>query len=186
MVVPITKHRFTVVEYRRMGEAGIFGEDDRVELIEGEIVDMTPIGKRHLAAVDRLNDRSVRGLGDRVIVRVQGALRLREDSEPQPDLVLLRRRPDFYATVDAGPADALLVVEVAETTVQYDREVKVRLYAQAGIPEVWLVDLVARVITVYREPGPQGYRTLFTIRGTDRLSPQAFPEFVLTADQILG
>jgi Uma2 family endonuclease len=117
---------------------------------------------------------------------VQGSVRLSELSEPEPDLVLLRRRADFYANADASPADVLLVVEVADTSLRYDRDVKVPLYARAGIPEVWLVDLNGATVTVYRDPGPQGYREVFTARGTERLSPQAFPDFALTPSQILG
>ena len=186
MAVPAPRHRFTVADYHKMAEVGILGEDERVELIEGEIVDLTPIGRRHLATVDRLNDRFVRGLGDEVIVRVQGAIRLSEHSEPQPDLVLLRRRPDFYATTDATPEDVLLIVEVADTSLAYDREVKVPLYARAGIPEVWLVDLANQRIVVYREPAPDGYHTAAIFQGDDRLSPQAFPEFHLAAAEIVG
>jgi Uma2 family endonuclease len=186
MAIPVTRHRFTVAEYHRMAEVGILAEDDRVELIRGEIVDMTPIGRKHQACVDRLTRLVVRGLGEKVIVRVQGPIRLDEHSEPQPDLALLRDCPDFYATTDAAPEDVLLVVEVADTSAQHDREVKVPLYAQAGIPEVWLVNLMEDAITVYREPESQRYRTSFTIKGHDRLSPRSFPDFVLTADQILG
>ncbi len=128
----------------------------------------------------------MRGLGEQVIVRVQGSIRLNERSEPQPDLVLLRRRADFYRDTDAGPEDVLLIVEVANTSLPYDRGVKGPLYARASIPELWEVDLNEQSITVHREPGPAGYRSVSVVRSDDRLSPQAFPEFILTADQILG
>lgn len=186
MAMAVARHRFTVAEYHRMGEAGILGEDERVELIDGEIVDMTPIGRRHQACVDRRNDLLVSSLRGRAIVRVQGSLRLDEHSEPQPDLVLLRYRPDYYATSDAGPADTLLVIEVAETSARYDRRVKVPLYARAGIPEVWLVDVDAGRVATYREPDPQGYRRVLTVRGQDRLAPLAFPDLALTAADVLG
>ena len=139
-----------------------------------------------MACVDRLTELFIHGLGDRAIVRVQGSIRLLEHSEPQPDLVLLRRRPGFYATSDAGPADTLLVIEVADTSLRYDRDVKVPLYARVGIPEVWLVDLTDGSITSHREAGPQGYGRVVTARGDEPLSPQAFPELVLTAERILG
>src|SRR5262249_48453126 len=158
MAIPTIKHRFTVADYHRMAEAGILDEDDRVELIEGEIVDMTPIGRRHQARVDHLAELFFRGLAEKVIIRVQGSIRLSDLSEPEPDLVLLRRRADFYADADAGPADVLLIVEVADTSLPHDRDVKVPLYARAGIPEVWLVDLNGESVGVHREPGPQGYR----------------------------
>ena len=186
MAIPAIRHRFTVVDYHKMAEAGILGEDDRVELIEGEIVDMTPISRRHQACVDRLNELFVRGLGEQVIVRVQGSIRLNDRSEPQPDLVLLRRRADFYRDTDAAPEDVLLIIEVADTSLPYDQGIKAPLYARAGIPELWLVDLNGPSITVHREPGPAGYRSVSVVRNDDRLSPQAFPEFILTADQILG
>src|SRR4051794_31509585 len=186
MAIPTMAHRFTVLDYHRMAETGILREDDRVELIEGEIVDMTPLGRRHLARVDHLAELLFRGLGERAIVRVQGSIRLGERSEPQPDLVLLRRRADYYAETDAGPADILLVVEVADTSLAHDRDVKVPLYARAGIPEVWLIDLNGENIAIYREPGSAGYRDVFTVRGDARLSPRAFPELVLTPGQIIG
>ena len=186
MAMPETRYRFTVAEYHQMAEAGILREDDRVELIEGEIIHMSPIGRAHLSTVDRLNHLLVRGLGDQVIVRVQGSIRLNVRSEPEPDLVVLRRREDFYATADAGPEDVLLIIEVADTSLAYDRGVKAPLYARNGIPELWLVDLNGERITVFREPSAAGYQRTFDVQGADRLSPQAFPEFVLTAGQILG
>jgi Uma2 family endonuclease len=186
MTLQLTRRRFTAGEYHQMARAGILTEDDRVELIDGEIVEMTPIGWRHLACVDRLAELFIRGLGEKVIVRVQGSIRLSEHSEPQPDLVLLRRRPDFYASRAARPEDTLLVVEVAESSLPYDRDVKAPLYARAGIPEIWLVNLTEESLTVYREPGPEAYRNVSVVRGNARLSPQAFPEFGLTPDQILG
>ncbi len=186
MAIAITRHRFTVDDYYKMAETGILAYKQRVELIEGEIVDMTPIGRRHAASVDRLTDLFARGLGDRAIVRVQGPLRLHDRSEPQPDLVVLRRRADFYAQSDAGPEDTLLVIEVADTSEHYDRLVKVPMYARAGIPEVWLVDLTAVRITAYREPSASGCAQAIVAAGTDELSPLAFPDFVVSAARILG
>ena len=186
MTMLVARRYFTVVEYHKMAEAGILGEDDRVELIEGEIVQMSPIGRGHLACVDRLNDLLVRGLGDEVIVRVQGSIRLNGGSEPEPDLVLLRRRPDFYASADAGPEDVLLVIEVADSSLAYDYGVKVPLYARAGISELWLVDLRDGSMSVFLEPAGEGYRSVVVVRGDDCVSPHAFPELVLTLGQILG
>lgn len=181
----IARHPFTVTDYHKMAEAGILYEDDRVELIEGEIVDMSPIGRKHLAQVDHLNVLFVRGLSDKAIVRVQGSVRLSIRTEPQPDLVLLRWRADFYKNADAAPEDVLLVVEVADSSLAYDRDVKASLYARSGIPEFWLIDLNGESIGVYRGPGPDGFREMFTVRGDDRLSPRAFPEFALSANEIL-
>jgi Uma2 family endonuclease len=186
VALPTIIHRFTVSDYHRMAEVGILDEDDRVELIEGEIVDMTPLGRRHQARVDQLAELLIRALGERAIVRVQGSIRLGERSEPQPDLVVLRRRADFYADADAGPPDVLLVIEVADTSLAHHRDVKVPLYHRAGITEVWLVDLNGENVTVYREPGPRGYGEVFTARGREHLSPRLIPELEITPGQILS
>jgi len=152
------RHRFTAEEYHRMGEAGLFGEDDRVELIEGEIVEMTPIGSRHAGTVIRLNRLLGQAVGDRAIVASQSPLRLGTTSEPQPDIALLRPRDDFYTTSHPGSGDVLLLIEVAEASLRYDREVKLPLYARHGIPAVWLVDLAGRELTAYEQPAGDGYR----------------------------
>ena len=130
MAVELRRYRFTTTEYDRMAEAGVLGEDDRVELIEGEILEMSPMGRRHAACVDRLTRLLVRGVGDAAIVRVQNPIVLSDHNEPQPDLALLRPRVDFYTAEHPGPEDALLVVEVSDSSVEYDRQIKVPLYAQ--------------------------------------------------------
>ncbi len=124
-------------------------------------------------------------MGDRAIVDVQNPIRLGERSEPQPDVALLKSRPDFYAGVHPGPDDTLLLVEVMEHSVAYDREVKVPLYARSGIPEAWLVDLEEVVVEVYQAPSPQGYQRVARLGRGDRLAPQTFPELVLMVDEIL-
>ncbi len=169
-----------------MVQAGILGEDDRVELLEGEIVEMAPIGSRHASCVDRLTHLLVRQFAEKAIIRVQNPVRLGERSEPQPDLALLRPRPDFYAKAHPGPEDILLLVEVAETSVGVDREVKLPLFARAGIPEVWLVDLSGECIEVYRKPTPQGYQEVRQVRRGDRVAPQAFPDIGMAGEEILG
>lgn len=176
---------FTVDEYHRMAEVGILTEDDRVELIEGEIVEMSPIGSRHVACVNRLTRLFTQEGGEGAIVSVQNPIRLSEYSEPEPDLALLRPRLDFYAEALPGPEDTLLVVEVMETSAEYDRQKKLPLYAQAGIPEVWLVDLAAECIEVYRQPSPGGYEEVQRRCRGERLAPQAFPDVELTVDEIL-
>jgi Uma2 family endonuclease len=182
----VTTHRFTADEYQRMGEAGILLEDDRVELIEGEIVDMTPLGNKHKSAVNRLCELFVQRCSDRAIVQVQSSVRLNDYSEPEPDIVLLRRRDDFYARTTAGPADTFLVVEVADSSLALDKDVKAPLYARNGIPEYWLVDLEAETIIVFREPGTEGYASMVTLRGNEAVSPLAFPDAVIRpADVIL-
>lgn len=169
-----------------MAEAGIFQEDDRVELLEGEIIRMTPIGSRHATCVRRLNRLFSMAAGERVIVDVQNPIRLGEHSEPQPDLTLLRPRQDFYAEAHPGPADILLVVEVAESSANMDREVKVPLYARARLPEVWLVDLAEERIEVYRQPSPHGYEEVQHLGRGQHVTAQAFPDLVLAVGDILG
>ena len=144
------RHRLTVAQYHRMAEAGVLAHDARVELVEGAIVDMAPIGSRHAAAVKRLNALLTHAVGARAIVSVQDPIRLGDRSEPQPDLALLRPRADFYAGAAPTAADALLVVEVAQASAAYDRQVKVPLYAQHGVPEVWVVDLDDGLLRFYR------------------------------------
>jgi len=186
MVVEVVKRLFTVDEYYQMARAGILCEDDRVELIEGEVVAMTPIGRRHAACVNRLNRLLSRQVGEHAIVSIQNPVRLSEYSEPQPDLVLLQPRPDFYAQAHPGPEAILLVVEVAETSAESDRNIKVPLYARAGVLETWLVDLAEECIEVYRKPSPRGYgEILRTWRGED-ISPQTLPGVSLSVDAILG
>src|SRR5438552_8996133 len=151
MALEIAKHVFTVTDFERMVETGILSEDDRVELIEGEIIEMSPIGSFHAACVDRFTE-SIVGLRLNVIVRVQSSIQLDEYSQPQPDLALLRRRDDFYSSSLPRPADVLLVIEVADTTVEYDRFVKLPAYARAGIPAVWLANLPADRTEMYAVP----------------------------------
>ena len=151
MALPLTRRRFTVSEYYRMAESGILTEDDRVELIHGEIVEMAPIGRRHAAGVDRVADLFFHRFADGAIIRVQNPVRLDEYSEPEPDVALLRRCADYYEAGHPTPADVLLLVEIADTSTAADRQVKIPLYARSGIPEVWLVGLNEDTIGVYPE-----------------------------------
>jgi Uma2 family endonuclease len=151
-------HRFDVDDYYRMAAAGILGPKDRVELIEGEIVDMAPIGSAHSGKLYRLTGLVGRLATDgRVIASVQCPLRLDRRNEPQPDLMLLRPRPDFYESSHPTAADVLLLVEVADSSLAYDRGPKLALYARHGVPEVWIVDLVGRAVEVCRQPSREGY-----------------------------
>ena len=186
MAVQVLRHRFTVEDYQRMGEAGIFSEDDRVELIEGEIVVMTPIGSPHAGKVTRLNGILTPRLSGRANVSVQNPVVLLPDSEPQPDLALLRLRADYYERTHPRPEDVLLLIEVSDTSLEYDRRVKVPLYARGGIREVWIVDLAGDCVEVYREPGAEGYRDVRRFTRGQSLAPQAFPDLHLTVDEILG
>ncbi|MBI2917808.1 MAG: Uma2 family endonuclease [Chloroflexi bacterium] len=186
MAVSLVRRRFTADEYHRMAQAGVLTEDDRVELLEGEIVEMTPKGTRHAACVRRLDHLLSAAARGNTSISVQNPIRLAEHSEPQPDLALLRPRADFYADAHPGPEDILLVVEVADATADYDRTVKVPLYARAGIAEVWLVDLAGGQVEVYRSPSTEGYREMRGTRRGEALTPQALPGTKLHVDEVLG
>jgi Uma2 family endonuclease len=187
MAVQLGTHRFTAKDFYRMVEAGILHEDERVELLRGEIVDIPPIGPGHASGVKRLlNGFLPIQLEGKVTISVQNPIHLGEHSEPQLDLALLKPRPDFYAQGHPTPQDVMLAVEVMESSAGYDREVKVPLYACFGIPETWLVNVERGLIEVYREPSPEGYRQVHTRRRGERLSPAAFPQFSLTVDAVLG
>ena len=186
MAVQLLRRRFTVDEYHQMGQVGILHEDDRLELLEGEIVEMAPIGSRHQATVDRLTRLFSESATEVALVRVQGPVRLAEDSEPQPDLTLLRGRTDFYASAHPGAGDVLLLVEVSDTSLEYDRELKLPLYANHGVSEVWLVDLEAEVVEVYRDPSTEGYREVLRVGRGQGLSPKSLPNLQLLAEDILG
>ena len=175
---------FTVDEFHRMAEAGILGEDDRVELVEGELIEMTPIGSRHAACVNRL----VKLLSslEAYLLSVQNPVSLDPRTELQPDIALLKPRPDFYASAHPRPRDVVLIIEVADTSAAADREVKLPLYAKAGIPEVWLVDLPGGVIEVYRDPGESAYRTAQPLHPGDPALPIPGTTLRLAPEQVLG
>ena len=169
-----------------MAEAGILAEDDRLELLEGEIVRMSPIGSRHAACVDRLNALFAARLGKRAIVRVQNPIVINRRTEPQPDLSILKPRADFYAAKHPEPGDILLVVEVVDTSAGYDRTTKLPLYARGGIREVWIVDVVHEAVEVYRQPALQSFRTRIQLGRRQRIVPIAFPRTVFRVSDILG
>lgn len=179
------RHRLTVEDFHHMGEAGVLAPEARVELIEGEIIDMTPIGSAHASRVSRLADLFTSALHGVAIVAVQNPVRLGARSEPQPDLAVLRYREDFYAAAHPAPADIILLVEVADTTARFDREVKVPLYARHGISEVWLLDLEGGVMEVCRAPQGGVYGEITTHRnGT--VSPRELPQVVVDVGILLG
>jgi Uma2 family endonuclease len=186
VAIRLLKRRFTVEEYERMGQAGILSEDDRVELIDGEIIEMAPIGSRHAAVVNRLTDLLAPQVRSEAMATVQNPLRADPYSEPQPDLMLARRRADYYASGHPRGPDVLLVVEVSDTTLEYDRGVKVPLYARSGIPEVWIVALPGEEIVVFRQPSAEGYRLVTRLKRGDALSVEALPGVALTVEQVLG
>ncbi len=182
----ITHHRFTVEQYHRMGDLGLFRPEERVELIEGEVVEMSPIGATHASHVDRLNALLSRRLAKLAIVRVQSPIMLNRRSEPQPDLTVLRPHPDYYSEHHPRPDDVWLVIEVSDSARQYDRKVKLPLYARAGVREVWIVDLIDAAIDIHRDPVGAWYRDVTPVQRGKRVSMQAFPKLVFRVNEILG
>jgi Uma2 family endonuclease len=178
--------RLNVSQYHQMNEAGILSENDRVELINGQIIEMSPIGRRHAACVDRINRLFSNILGIKVIVSVKNPIILNNLSEPEPDIALLQPRADFYESGHPQPKDIFLLIEVADSSLEYDREVKIPLYASSGITEVWLVDIYEQVIIIYRYPSEDGYSEMQTLSRGEKMSIQAFPEINLVVDDILG
>jgi Uma2 family endonuclease len=182
----VKRHRFTAREYRAMGEAGVLGKDDRVELVDREIIDMAPIGSRHLSCVVALTHLLVERAQGRFFVSVQNPVRLSERDEPQPDLTLLRRRPDPAAPGPPDPEDVLAVVEVSDTTLSYDRNVKLPLYARAGISEAWVIDLKANNVEVHSEPAPDRYRESRSCGSGDLVTSGVAEGLSVPVDEVLG
>jgi Uma2 family endonuclease len=180
------RRRFTVEEFERMADAGILTCADRVELIRGEIVEMSPIGLRHAAFVANLTQLLVMRMAGRAVVRVQGPVVVAPDSRPQPDLALLRHRAVPYREAAATPGDVLLLIEVADSSLAYDRMVKRRLYAETGIAEYWVVDCAAESVEIHRAPGPDGYREVSPEVGSGLVSPAAFPDAALALSDIFA
>ncbi|HKH43873.1 MAG TPA: Uma2 family endonuclease [Thermoanaerobaculia bacterium] len=180
------KRLFTRDEYYAMAEAGILKPEDRVELIEGEIYRMAPIGNPHAGCVNRLVRRfSVLTAADRAVLSPQNPVNLTDISEPQPDVTLLRPREDFYGDGHPTPEDVLLLVEVADSSIGFDRHTKIPLYALCGISEVWQVDINKEAVEIYREPSREGYRSVQRFRRGDQVAPQAFPDFEIAVESIL-
>lgn len=186
MAVEPVRRRFTVDDYYRMAQAGILGEDDRVELIDGEILEMTPIGPPHAYRVKRLGRLFQTRLGDRVVVSVQDPVRLDEHNEPQPDVALLAPPVERYRTRHPGPEDVLLIVEVVQTTREPELRLKLRQYARAGIAEVWVLYLTPGNLVVHREPSGPNYRSVRTFRRGETVAPLLLPELELDVEEALG
>jgi Uma2 family endonuclease len=186
MPVALRTRRFTVDEYYRMAQVGILSEQDRVELIDGEVLPMSPIGSRHSATVDRVNHAFNSRLSGRAIVRVQGPVRLDLYTEPEPDILLLRPRADFYASGHPGPADVLLIVEVADSSIGYDRDVKAYIYARSGVPEYWLLDLNENVLIRHASPDGGTYRVVDRLDAQARLAPALLPDCAIGVGDLIG
>jgi Uma2 family endonuclease len=186
MSAPPTARRFTVDEYHRMVAAGILGEDDRVELLDGQVVEMPPIGPEHAGGVNRLTGLLYRALGDAVTIAVQNPVVLHAYAEPQPDVAVLRPRADGYGHRHPQPEDVLLLIEVADASGHRDRREKLPAYARAGIVETWLVDLPGDGIDVFREPSPAGYRDVRRVTRDGTLTAVLLPDLSLSAGDVLG
>jgi Uma2 family endonuclease len=175
----------TVDEYHRMGEVGILTDDDRVELIEGELVAMAPIGTEHAATTNALTRLLVLAVGDRGIVAVGNPVRMTRHSEPQPDFSILRPRDD-YRKIMPRPEDTMLAVEVANTSLDYDRKVKLALYARGGIPEVWIVNLAAEEVEVYRSPVADSYASVARVGLSGILTIEAIPGVLIPVGEVFA
>jgi Uma2 family endonuclease len=180
----LARHVFTVDEFHRMAEAGVLTEEDRVELIEGEVLEMAPIGPEHGGTVNVMTALFGRALGSRALLSVQNPLVLDDHSEPEPDLMLLRPREDCDARAHPRPGDVLLLVEVADESLERDRELKLPRYAAAGVPEVWIVDLAGRRVELCRQPESGAYASR-TIRGPGAsIAPSVFSDLELAGDDL--
>ncbi|MBK8118426.1 MAG: Uma2 family endonuclease [Sulfuritalea sp.] len=182
--VAVPYHRWSVEEYHQMAQAGLLDETDRVELIEGELIDMAPIGSKHAFRVDSIARALQRAAGTSFLVRVQNPILLGELSELQPDIAVVKDKN--YSEAHPGPEDVLLIVEVSDTTLAYDRDVKLSLYARHGIPEVWLLDVNAGELTVYREPAEGQYRLIRKPTRAEAVSPTLVPAVAISLAEVLA
>lgn len=180
------RFRLSRDRYHQMIASGVFGEDERIELIEGELVTMSPIGAEHSGLVKKLAELLFGLLNKRALISIQDPIQLDNFSEPEPDLALLQPRSDYYMRSLPTPADVLLVIEVADSSLAYDRTVKMPLYAQAGIAEAWIINLIDRWIEVYRDPSPAGYTTMLKILPGRAIAPQAFADVIVAVDALLN
>ena len=185
MATEISKRLFTVHDYHRMVDAGILSERDRVELIRGEVLAMNPMGPRHSAAVMLALQAMVRIIGDRAIVGVQGSVRLDDYDEPQPDVYLLRPKADYYASRHATPADILLIIEMADSSLEYDQSVKATLYAETGVAEYWIADIRNDRLLAYSNIRESRYATCRELHRGDTISPRLLSEIEIGVTDLL-
>jgi len=178
--------RFSVADFYRMGELGLFAPDERIELIDGELVKMPPFGPGHAGCVDEFADLLRVRLPDTVIVRTQNPIRLHDQAEPDPDIAVVVRRSGYYRAGHPSPSDVLLVIEVADSSLAYDLGIKAPMYAAAGIAEYWVVDLTGRQMVVLREPQDGQYQSEQTLTASDILRPLAFPDVSIAVTDALA
>jgi Uma2 family endonuclease len=180
-----TQHRFSVKEYYRIAESGVLHPDARVELLDGRIIDMSPIGPFHGEVTTYLTEVFAAASKGRWRTRAQNSLRLDEHSEPQPDLVLAKPIAETYRKRHPRPDEVFLLIEVSDTTLEFDQDQKLPAYGRAGVAEVWIVNLVDLVLEIYREPNFTGYGTKTVLRAGDQAKPLAFPDAVLDVGELL-
>jgi Uma2 family endonuclease len=180
------RYRLSVADFHRMGEIGVLADEVRVELVDGQIVDMTPIGTAHAWIVDDLTRRFVLAVGERAVVRPQNPVVTDNMTELQPDVALLRPPREVYRLRHPRPSDVLLLVEVADSSLRYDQHVKIPLYARCGIPEVWLIDTAASVLTVHRAPSERGYGEVAAIGTPGVIRPVALQEVAIDLSGLFG
>lgn len=185
-MVATERHRLTADEYQELGRAGILREDDRVELLDGEVVRKVTIGPRHNGAVSRLARHMTFAVGDEALVQVQGSVRLDAYTEPEPDIALLKPRADFYASALARPIDILLIVEVAESSLALDATLKADLYARTGVPEYWLVDVNARAVIIHSLPVDGRYQRVEYRADEAAFAPTLLSACVVRLTDIFG
>ena len=179
-----TRYKLSVDDYHKLGEAGILTESSRVELIEGELIEMAPIGALHMALVNRLNKQLVIAVGDLGVVSIQNPVTLPPHSEPQPDIAILKQGSDSAVPAVPRAHEVMLLIEVADSTLAYDRTTKLKIYAQAGVSEVWIVNAQAKCIETYQEPTPTGYLRKQDFGHHDVISPLALPQVQLAVGEI--
>jgi Uma2 family endonuclease len=183
----LTTYKFTTEEYQLMGKAGILHPEARVELINGEIIVMSPTGLKHSVVINRLTRFLVKKIDEAGIVSVQNPFRIPDYSEPQPDILILRPRDDFYANKFPMPEDILLLIEVADSSLRYDQTIKLSLYAEHRIPEYWIVNLERDILEIYRQPQNKSYLEQTLIDNPQvTFAPIAFPEITMTLKDIYG
>ncbi len=181
-----TRRLFSVDEFHRMAEAGIFQEDDRLELLGGDIIAMSLVGVRHMACVNRLTDLLTDRFRGKAIISVQNPIRLDYQTEPVPDIALLKYRDDYYAQQATTAADVLLLIEASDSTLGFDRQVERPLYASTSIPEYWLINLTDNQLELYRQPDEGDYQEQLVVQGDERVTAVAFPQVEFQLSELMG
>ncbi|AFZ47419.1 protein of unknown function DUF820 [Cyanobacterium stanieri PCC 7202] len=184
-MLTLPRKKFDLEEYHQIVASGVLRENYSIELINGEIFEMSPVGFRHAACVNKLNQLLNLQLGNKVIISVQNPIKLNNNSEPQPDLVLLKPRDDFYATQHPTPADIFLLIEVADSSIDYDRTFKIPIYAENKIQEVWLIDLNQNLLEVYQNPQTNYYQNITKLSSKDSLTLTQPEALTISLDQVL-